>query len=170
MQNTVLSRPKYNCGRSCYILNLSNRPHKPDMTLSDKVLLRTSNLFPRLWSYTLQMIIILIMTMIRFSIFLIFLISILNLLRTEPDLSTKSPYECGFSAWRTGRELYSLRFFLLGVLFLIFDVELVILFPAVWVPEGPLWFYFFPLTAFLGLLILGLLHELYIGALEWSEL
>ena len=114
--------------------------------------------------------IVLIITMIRLSIFLIFLISALNLLRTEADSSTKSPYECGFSAWRTGRELYSLRFFLLGVLFLIFDVELMILFPVVWVPEGPLWFYFLPLTAFLILLLFGLLHELYIGALEWSEL
>jgi len=108
--------------------------------------------------------------MITFGIFLVFLISTLNLLRPESEDSTKGPFECGFSAWRASRDLWSLRFFLLGVLFLIFDIELVILFPAVFVSEGPLWFYFMPLTAFLVLLLLGLLHEIHLGALEWSEL
>nr|YP_010736705.1 NADH dehydrogenase subunit 3 [Charinus ferreus]WEM34689.1 NADH dehydrogenase subunit 3 [Charinus ferreus]WEM34702.1 NADH dehydrogenase subunit 3 [Charinus ferreus]WEM34715.1 NADH dehydrogenase subunit 3 [Charinus ferreus] len=88
--------------------------------------------------------------------------------QTKNDKEKLSPYECGFDPMTHPRIPLSLRFFLIAILFLIFDVEISLLFP---VPfsflEAPLTWV--PLSLFLLLLSLGLLHEWNMGSLEWAK-
>nr|YP_009231994.1 NADH dehydrogenase subunit 3 [Tegula lividomaculata]AMA07355.1 NADH dehydrogenase subunit 3 [Tegula lividomaculata] len=79
-----------------------------------------------------------------------------------------SPFECGFDPMGSARLPFSLRFFLLAVIFLIFDVEIVLLFPFVVKACGSMDLYlFFGVSAFLLILILGLFHEWREGSLDW---
>nr|YP_009654173.1 NADH dehydrogenase subunit 3 [Cypridina dentata]QCG82513.1 NADH dehydrogenase subunit 3 [Cypridina dentata] len=85
------------------------------------------------------------------------------------DREKYTAFECGFDGKGEGRFYFSLRFFLLTVVFLIFDVEMVLLLPlpiasshvamASWVLGG---------LVFLGVLLVGLYHEWREGALEWN--
>nr|UXF58261.1 NADH dehydrogenase subunit 3 [Philodromus sp.] len=75
------------------------------------------------------------------------------------------PYECGFNPSSSTRLTFSYRFFLISILFIIFDVEIVLLLP---VPFGGgsillIWFFFF----FMLILIMGLLYEYVWGSLDW---
>nr|YP_008855012.1 NADH dehydrogenase subunit 3 [Garra flavatra]BAO08995.1 NADH dehydrogenase subunit 3 [Garra flavatra] len=81
-----------------------------------------------------------------------------------------SPYECGFDPLGSARLPFSLRFFLVAILFLLFDLEIALLLPLPWANQlhNPtktlLW-----ATAVLTLLILGLIYEWTQGGLEWAE-
>nr|YP_009373458.1 NADH dehydrogenase subunit 3 [Cumberlandia monodonta]AQT38555.1 NADH dehydrogenase subunit 3 [Cumberlandia monodonta]WGM81267.1 NADH dehydrogenase subunit 3 [Cumberlandia monodonta] len=81
-----------------------------------------------------------------------------------------SPFECGFDPVGSSRVPFSLRFFLLAVIFVVFDVEVVLLFPAVMgVWSGWLWFGgYCALVLFLLVLFLGVVHEWREGSLEWE--
>nr|YP_010567872.1 NADH dehydrogenase subunit 3 [Lasmigona complanata]UZC55581.1 NADH dehydrogenase subunit 3 [Lasmigona complanata] len=81
-----------------------------------------------------------------------------------------SPFECGFDSVGSSRVPFSLRFFLLAVIFVVFDVEIVLLFPAVMVVGSPLmWFNgYLALLMFLLLLFVGVVHEWREGSLEWE--
>nr|YP_009417591.1 NADH dehydrogenase subunit 3 [Steromphala umbilicaris]AQD17686.1 NADH dehydrogenase subunit 3 [Steromphala umbilicaris]AQD17699.1 NADH dehydrogenase subunit 3 [Steromphala umbilicaris] len=88
--------------------------------------------------------------------------------RSTSDREKNSPFECGFDPMGSARLPFSLRFFLLAVIFLIFDVEIVLLFPPVIkILSGLNMFMFFSLTSFLIILILGLFHEWNEGSLNW---
>nr|ARI50054.1 NADH dehydrogenase subunit 3 [Steromphala umbilicaris] len=88
--------------------------------------------------------------------------------RSTADREKSSPFECGFDPMGSARLPFSLRFFLLAVIFLIFDVEIVLLFPPVIKMLGGMnMFMFFSLTSFLIILILGLFHEWNEGSLNW---
>nr|YP_009116463.2 NADH dehydrogenase subunit 3 [Trypaea australiensis]ALO20098.1 NADH dehydrogenase subunit 3 [Trypaea australiensis] len=90
--------------------------------------------------------------------------------KTIIDREKSSPYECGFDPKGSGRLPFSLRFFLIAVIFLIFDVEITLLLPLVcilhtvdlfsWVLTGLL---------FLLVLLFGLYYEWKEGALDWSN-
>ena len=76
------------------------------------------------------------------------------------------PYECGFTSYITARRPFSLRFYLLAVLFLIFDIELVVVYPLVF------WWTRFCLlrsVLFIVIVLLGLFHESREGCLEWKS-
>nr|YP_010853114.1 NADH dehydrogenase subunit 3 [Margaritifera laevis]WGM81332.1 NADH dehydrogenase subunit 3 [Margaritifera laevis] len=82
-----------------------------------------------------------------------------------------SPFECGFDPIGSSRVPFSLRFFLLAVIFVVFDVEIVLLFPAV-MGIGGNWMWFggyFVLILFLVILFLGVVHEWREGSLEWES-
>nr|BCV68716.1 NADH dehydrogenase subunit 3 [Sinanodonta tumens] len=82
-----------------------------------------------------------------------------------------SPFECGFDPLGSSRVPFSLRFFLLAVIFVIFDVEIVLLFPAVMI-VGTSWMWisgYMALLIFLTLLFVGLIHEWREGSLEWEK-
>nr|YP_005255157.1 NADH dehydrogenase subunit 3 [Sciaenops ocellatus]AEZ35937.1 NADH dehydrogenase subunit 3 [Sciaenops ocellatus] len=87
-----------------------------------------------------------------------------------PDHEKLSPYECGFDPLGTARLPFSLRFFLVAILFLLFDLEIALLLPLPWGDQltSPLLTFIWA-TAVLALLTLGLIYEWLQGGLEWAE-
>nr|YP_010489380.1 NADH dehydrogenase subunit 3 [Pseudocuneopsis sichuanensis]UWM10794.1 NADH dehydrogenase subunit 3 [Pseudocuneopsis sichuanensis] len=81
-----------------------------------------------------------------------------------------SPFECGFDPMGSSRVPFSLRFFLLAVIFVVFDVEIVLLFPVVMMVGGSsMWVSsYLALLVFLMLLFGGVIHEWREGSLEWE--
>nr|YP_009353563.1 NADH dehydrogenase subunit 3 [Ichthyomyzon gagei]ABK19988.1 NADH dehydrogenase subunit 3 [Ichthyomyzon castaneus]AQX92050.1 NADH dehydrogenase subunit 3 [Ichthyomyzon gagei] len=88
----------------------------------------------------------------------------------KPDSEKLSPYECGFDPQGSARLAFSIRFFLVAILFLLFDLEITLLLPSPWAtnishPELTfLWTFLFIL-----LLTLGLIYEWLQGGLDWAE-
>nr|YP_010950534.1 NADH dehydrogenase subunit 3 [Hexagrammos decagrammus]WMI36490.1 NADH dehydrogenase subunit 3 [Hexagrammos decagrammus] len=87
-----------------------------------------------------------------------------------PDHEKLSPYECGFDPIGSARLPFSLRFFLVAILFLLFDLEIALLLPLPWGDQltSPLLTFLWA-TAVLTLLTLGLIYEWLQGGLEWAE-
>nr|QNK04239.1 NADH dehydrogenase subunit 3 [Lophius budegassa] len=87
-----------------------------------------------------------------------------------PDHEKLSPYECGFDPLGSARLPFSLRFFLVAILFLLFDLEIALLLPLPWGDQlaSPLMTFLWA-TAVLILLTLGLIYEWLQGGLEWAE-
>nr|UXB58582.1 NADH dehydrogenase subunit 3 [Cottus rhotheus] len=87
-----------------------------------------------------------------------------------PDHEKLSPYECGFDPVGSARLPFSLRFFLVAILFLLFDLEIALLLPLPWGDQltTPL-ITFLWATTVLMLLTLGLIYEWLQGGLEWAE-
>nr|BBM35051.1 NADH dehydrogenase subunit 3 [Careproctus colletti] len=87
-----------------------------------------------------------------------------------PDYMKLSPYECGFDPSNSARLPFSLRFFLIAILFLLFDLEIALLLPLPWGNQlaSPALTLFWT-AAILILLTLGLIHEWFQGGLEWAE-
>nr|YP_009110563.1 NADH dehydrogenase subunit 3 [Gymnocephalus cernua]AIX97856.1 NADH dehydrogenase subunit 3 [Gymnocephalus cernua]QID91086.1 NADH dehydrogenase subunit 3 [Gymnocephalus cernua]QLY89994.1 NADH dehydrogenase subunit 3 [Gymnocephalus cernua]QPF96741.1 NADH dehydrogenase subunit 3 [Gymnocephalus cernua]UZC55022.1 NADH dehydrogenase subunit 3 [Gymnocephalus cernua] len=87
-----------------------------------------------------------------------------------PDHEKLSPYECGFDPLGSARLPFSLRFFLVAILFLLFDLEIALLLPLPWGDQlaSPLLTFLWA-SAVLALLTLGLIYEWLQGGLEWAE-
>ncbi len=87
---------------------------------------------------------------------------------TQPDSEKLSAYECGFNAFDDARMKFDVRFYLVSILFIIFDLEVAFLFPwAVAFKEVGL-FGFWSMMVFLGVLTIGFVYEWKKGALEWD--
>ena len=85
-----------------------------------------------------------------------------------PDAEKLSPYECGFEAFEDARMKFDVRYYLVAILFILFDLEIAFLFPwAVVLPDIGL-FGFWSMMIFLGILIIGFIYEWKKGALEWE--
>nr|BBH37467.1 NADH dehydrogenase subunit 3 [Myersina macrostoma] len=88
----------------------------------------------------------------------------------NPDQEKLSPYECGFDPLGSARLPFSMRFFLVAILFLLFDLEIALLLPLPWGDQLPTPLYTFSWAALvLVLLTLGLIYEWLQGGLEWAE-
>src|SRR2546428_7841732 len=86
----------------------------------------------------------------------------------RPDPEKLSPYECGFEAFEDARMKFDVRYYLIAILFILFDLEIAFLFPwAVVLPEIGR-FGFWSMMIFLGILIIGFIYEWKKGALEWE--
>lgn len=86
----------------------------------------------------------------------------------SPDDSKLSAYECGFEAFDDARMKFDVRYYLVAILFIIFDLEVAFLFPWA-VSFGTLgWFGFWSMTLFLVVLTVGFVYEWKQGALEWD--
>ncbi len=86
----------------------------------------------------------------------------------RPDDEKMSPYECGFEAFDDARGRFDIRFYLVAILFIVFDLEVAFLFPwAMSFGEIGL-FGFWSMMIFLGVLTVGFLYEWKKGALEWE--
>ena len=88
--------------------------------------------------------------------------------KQNPDAEKLSPYECGFEPFEDSRGQFDVRFYLVAILFIIFDLEVAFLFPwAVTLGDIGL-FGFWSMVAFLGVLTVGFIYEWRKGALEWE--
>ncbi|HEX7967274.1 MAG TPA: NADH-quinone oxidoreductase subunit A [Stellaceae bacterium] len=88
--------------------------------------------------------------------------------RQNPDTEKLSPYECGFEPFADARSKFDVRFYLVSILFIIFDLEVAFLFPwAVSLGRIGL-FGFWSMMVFLGILTVGFVYEWKKGALEWE--
>ncbi len=86
----------------------------------------------------------------------------------RPDSAKLSPYECGFEAFEDTRMKFDVRYYLVAILFIIFDLEIAFLFPwAVALQEIGM-FGFLSMMVFLGILVVGFIYEWKKGALEWE--
>nr|YP_009917571.1 NADH dehydrogenase subunit 3 [Manayunkia occidentalis]QLM00890.1 NADH dehydrogenase subunit 3 [Manayunkia occidentalis] len=98
--------------------------------------------------------------------FLILITVLVMSFHSLKDREKSSPYECGFDPNISARLPFSTRFFLLAVLFLVFDIEIVLLLP---VPIISMFMYKnLIIILFLLILFLGLIHEWHQGSLDWS--
>jgi NADH-quinone oxidoreductase subunit A len=85
-----------------------------------------------------------------------------------PDAEKLSAYECGFNAFDDARMKFDVRYYLVAILFIIFDLEVAFLFPWA-VSFGSLgWFGYFSMMIFLAVLTVGFIYEWKKGALEWD--
>lgn len=88
--------------------------------------------------------------------------------RQNPDTEKTSAYECGFEAFTDSRKRFDVRFYLVALLFIIFDLEVAFLFPWA-VALGDIgMFGFWSMMIFLGILTVGFVYEWRKGALEWE--
>ncbi len=86
----------------------------------------------------------------------------------RPDDEKYSPYECGFEAFEDSRTRFDVRYYLVAILFIIFDLEIAFLFPwAVAINDIGL-FGLLAMAVFLAVLIVGFIYEWKRGALEWE--
>ena len=86
----------------------------------------------------------------------------------QPDPEKLSAYECGFNAFDDARMKFDVRFYLVAILFIIFDLEVSFLFPWA-VAFGKIGVYgFWSMMMFLGVLTIGFIYEWKKGALEWD--
>jgi NADH-quinone oxidoreductase subunit A len=88
--------------------------------------------------------------------------------KQKPDAEKNSAYECGFEPFGDARSKFDVRFYLVSILFIIFDLEIAFLFPwAVTLGKIGL-FGFWSMMLFLGVLTVGFIYEWRKGALEWE--
>ena len=86
----------------------------------------------------------------------------------RPDSEKLSPYECGFEAFEDARMKFDVRYYLVAILFILFDLEIAFLFPWAVVLEEIGMFGFVSMVIFLGILVVGFIYEWMKGALEWE--
>ena len=87
---------------------------------------------------------------------------------SRPDKEKLSSYECGFEPFTDARIRFDVRFYLVAILFIIFDLEIAFLFPWAMVLKKIGWFGFLSMMGFLAVLTVGFLYEWRKGALEWE--
>jgi NADH-quinone oxidoreductase subunit A len=86
----------------------------------------------------------------------------------RPDSEKLSPYECGFEAFEDARMKFDVRYYLIAILFILFDLEIAFLFPWAVVLQDIGRFGFFAMLLFLAILVVGFIYEWMKGALEWE--
>jgi NADH-quinone oxidoreductase subunit A len=86
----------------------------------------------------------------------------------RPDSEKLSPYECGFEAFEDARMKFDVRYYLVAILFILFDLEIAFLFPWAVVLQEIGWFGLMSMLLFLAVLVVGFIYEWKKGALEWD--
>ncbi len=86
----------------------------------------------------------------------------------RPDPEKQSPYECGFEAFEDARIKFDVRYYLVAILFIIFDLEIAFLFPWAVVLGDIGMKGFWAMMVFLGILVVGFIYEWRKGALDWE--
>jgi NADH-quinone oxidoreductase subunit A len=87
---------------------------------------------------------------------------------SRPDAEKNSPYECGFEAFEDSRMKFDVRYYLVAILFIIFDLEIAFLFPWAIVLDQIGTFGLVAMGIFLSVLVVGFIYEWKKGALEWE--
>ena len=86
----------------------------------------------------------------------------------RPDSEKLSPYECGFEAFEDARMKFDVRYYLVAILFILFDLEIAFLFPWAIVLRELGMFGLLSMLVFLAILVVGFIYEWKKGALEWD--
>ena len=92
----------------------------------------------------------------------------------RPDSAKLSPYECGFEAFEDARMKFDVRYYLIAILFIIFDLEVAFLVPwasifkEIVATESVRWFGFIEMLVFLAILVVGFVYAWAKGALDWE--
>jgi len=86
----------------------------------------------------------------------------------RPDSEKLSPYECGFEAFEDARMKFDVRYYLVAILFILFDLEIAFLFPWAVSLNDIGFFGFASMMVFLAILVIGFIYEWKKGALEWE--
>nr|YP_010414525.1 NADH dehydrogenase subunit 3 [Dendroleon similis]URT60691.1 NADH dehydrogenase subunit 3 [Dendroleon similis] len=109
------------------------------------------------------------MILITISLIMMILASILSK-KSFYDREKNSPFECGFDPKCSARMPFSLHFFLIAIIFLIFDVEIALLLPIIIIMKwSNLYSWVMTSILFISILLVGLYHEWSQGALEWTK-
>lgn len=87
----------------------------------------------------------------------------------RPSREKLAPYECGIPPVGNARERFSVSFYLVGMLFILFDVEVAFLFPWAVVCRSLKWFGFVEMSLYIGILLAGYIYIWKKGALDWSR-
>ena len=86
----------------------------------------------------------------------------------RPDSAKNAPYECGFEAFEDARMKFDVRFYLVAILFILFDLEIAFLFPWAVVLKQVGATGFWAMMIFLSILVVGFIYEWKKGALDWE--
>jgi NADH-quinone oxidoreductase subunit A len=86
----------------------------------------------------------------------------------RPDPAKNSPYECGFEAFEDARMKFDVRYYLIAILFILFDLEIAFLFPWAVALKEIGWIGFIDMMIFLAILVLGFVYMWIKGALDWE--
>jgi NADH-quinone oxidoreductase subunit A len=86
----------------------------------------------------------------------------------KPDAAKNSPYECGFDAFEDARMKFDVRYYLVAILFILFDLEIAFLFPWAVVIRDVGAAGFLAVLVFLAILVVGFVYEWKKGALDWE--
>ena len=86
----------------------------------------------------------------------------------RPDSEKQSPYECGFEAFEDARMKFDVRYYLVAILFIIFDLEIAFFFPWAVALRDVGMVGFWAMMVFLGVLVIGFIYEWRKGALDWE--
>ncbi|MBL4589199.1 MAG: NADH-quinone oxidoreductase subunit A [Alphaproteobacteria bacterium] len=118
--------------------------------------------------FLLEYLPIIIFLMIAGGMAFAMIIASLIVSKRNPDSEKNAPYECGFDAFDDARSKFDVRFYLVAILFIIFDLEIAFLFPWA-VTLGKIGLIgFWSMVAFLGILTIGFIYEWKKGALDWE--
>jgi len=123
-------------------------------------------------AFLLEYLPVLVFAGVAAFIGVLFIVLPLLLAPKSPDSEKLSAYECGFNAFDDARMKFDVRFYLVSILFIIFDLEVAFLFP--WavsmfdLSHGGMIFAFWSMMIFLGVLTVGFIYEWKKGALEWQ--
>jgi NADH-quinone oxidoreductase subunit A len=123
-------------------------------------------------AFLLEYLPIVIFLGISSAIAIVFILASAVLAPKAPDPEKLSTYECGFNAFDDARMKFDVRFYLVSILFIIFDLEMAFMFP--WavslmdLPRDQTIFAFWSMMTFLGVLLVGFIYEWKKGALEWD--
>ena len=123
-------------------------------------------------AFLLQYLPIVIFLAIALAMGVGFVVASAVLAPRSPDPEKTSAYECGFNAFDDARMKFDVRFYLVTLLFIIFDLEVAFLFPwgvaLMKMPHQTAVFAFWSMMVFLGVLTVGFIYEWKKGALEWE--
>ena len=123
-------------------------------------------------AYLLQYLPIVIFFAIAGALGVAFILASAIVAPSAPDAEKLSSYECGFNAFNDARMKFDVRFYLVSILFIIFDLEVAFLFPwavaLMKMPHAASQYAFWSMAVFLGVLTVGFIYEWKKGALEWE--
>jgi NADH-quinone oxidoreductase subunit A len=111
---------------------------------------------------------ILVFLVVACGISFVMLVLPMLLAKQRPDKEKLSPYECGFEPFGDARGQFDVRFYLVAILFIIFDLEVAFLFPWAVTLSETQFFGFWSMMMFLAILTIGFIYEWKKGALDWE--